>query len=969
MNNTGVKIVVLSILLPLLPAVSFAAQQGFEDKYTISIVNMEDGMPGNYIDDLYVDSAGFLWISTAGGGLCRYDGSETLGFSFSSNPPLKSTFVRNVTEDRFNRLWIASEGGLDIWDLRELRQASITLPFPSREENPCCSFVTQDTKGVIWTKFGDTIYRIPFEKDGTPGAIGTFSHPGISRINYVFKDVDRDGSVWAVVEGRLHKISPDFEGELTVQPIPTDLDLGPGTYVSDYLAVDSQVWISTEHGLYVLYKVSGQWKHYQTEAGNPHSLTQDFVTSLARTSDGQLLASTLHGLNIYNPLSDDFEQCGEDVINMILPYEDGFLMATENAGWQMWSNRQLNIRELGARDQLASGLVNAIWEDASGRLWVGVVEGGLNIREPGETYFTHMNREKGGLAHNSVSALRSGPRGEIYVGTWGSGVDIVSGEKPHRVTDHLPDEASLLDYVGILEYDERNQLLWIGSNTGIYHYSSATRQYIQATKERVTGCIGSCIDRQGRLWMGCQQGVYIFDLNTRKEDGAFSYKHYRHKLDMPFSQVDDKICCVAEGPDGTIWLGSNGGGVYRACPENDGWRFVSYSSAQGLSSGQVRGISVDGDGFVWISTERGLNRLSPESGSIVSFFRSDGLESDVFHWNNAFRSPGGLLYFGHAQGVSVLDPSSFTEDAFSGPLRFTMIRVGDREYRDPFLQELRLHERDRAIAFHFSILGMHHRQMHYEYRLEGFETEWQSLQEGRQDVTYASLPAGDYCFQVVAIDPFGKKLGELSLPVNVRSYFHHTWWFSVLMIFLLLLIAWYILFLRTRTLRRQQELLEQTVQERTREISAQKKLVEAKAEELHRQNEILYRQNEELASRKLLFAPERRAGADPREDEFMERALSTLRQHYKNPDLDVNVFCQAMGVSKTLLNSKLQESFGQSIGHFIRTYRLAVAREMLESGSGVTVSEVAYEVGFNDPKYFTRCFSKEFGITPSTMGK
>ena len=149
-----------------------------------------------------------------------------------------------------------------------------------------------------------------------------------------------------------------------------------------------------------------------------------------------------------------------------------------------------------------------------------------------------------------------------------------------------------------------------------------------------------------------------------------------------------------------------------------------------------------------------------------------------------------------------------------------------------------------------------------------------------------------------------------------------------------------------------QEVLENTVRERTRQI-------EEKADELRRQNDVLMHQNEELASRKMLSTKQ--------EDPFMEKALETLRSLYRDPALDVNAFCQAMGMSKTLLNSRLQESFGQSTGQLIRTYRLTLAREMLESGSGMTVAEVAYEVGFNDPKYFTRCFTRQFGATPSSV--
>ena len=74
-------------------------------------------------------------------------------------------------------------------------------------------------------------------------------------------------------------------------------------------------------------------------------------------------------------------------------------------------------------------------------------------------------------------------------------------------------------------------------------------------------------------------------------------------------------------------------------------------------------------------------------------------------------------------------------------------------------------------------------------------------------------------------------------------------------------------------------------------------------------------------------------------------------------------------MTRSLLNEKIQQGFGLSIAQFIRTYRLNVAKEMICNGTNadMNISEIAYEVGFNDPKYFTRCFTKEFDATPSDL--
>lgn len=103
---------------------------------------------------------------------------------------------------------------------------------------------------------------------------------------------------------------------------------------------------------------------------------------------------------------------------------------------------------------------------------------------------------------------------------------------------------------------------------------------------------------------------------------------------------------------------------------------------------------------------------------------------------------------------------------------------------------------------------------------------------------------------------------------------------------------------------------------------------------------------------------------------FMDKALKILKENYTNPDFDVTEFIDAMGISRSLLHKKLTNLAGQSASRFIRIYRLNIARELLimnRASHSLNISEIAYEVGFNDPKYFTRCFTKHFGTQPSTF--
>ena len=103
---------------------------------------------------------------------------------------------------------------------------------------------------------------------------------------------------------------------------------------------------------------------------------------------------------------------------------------------------------------------------------------------------------------------------------------------------------------------------------------------------------------------------------------------------------------------------------------------------------------------------------------------------------------------------------------------------------------------------------------------------------------------------------------------------------------------------------------------------------------------------------------------------FLNKAMEIVFQNLDNAEFDVPQFCNLMNMSKTLLYSKLKTLTGQSATEFVRNIRLKESRQiLLDPKNELSVSEVSYKVGFNDPLYFSRCFKKYFGIPPSEISK
>ena len=101
------------------------------------------------------------------------------------------------------------------------------------------------------------------------------------------------------------------------------------------------------------------------------------------------------------------------------------------------------------------------------------------------------------------------------------------------------------------------------------------------------------------------------------------------------------------------------------------------------------------------------------------------------------------------------------------------------------------------------------------------------------------------------------------------------------------------------------------------------------------------------------------------DNEFIERAIQCLNEHLSDSDYDRDAFARDMGASASTLYNKLRAMTGMNITSFIRNYRIKEACRLAQTRPDLRVSDIAYQVGFKDPKYFATTFKKEMGMQPS----
>lgn len=979
---------ILSLIAALFITLSSFAQGSLPSRFNVSYLNMAAGMPNNFADDIFQDSYGFVWISTHGGGLVRYDGFNYMNFNLgSSGISLRSNSCRNVYEDHFKRLWIAFEEGPQVLDLKTMQPV---IPPCENEKveaqlnkalKNLCTRMYCDAKGNVWMVSFNLLTRISFNEKGEVNRVLSISYP-YNAPDLGLCDVYRNGTVVMCNNGVVSEFSVQ-NNRLVAKNISSMFLPLDYRYAGAVISYHGKIWLGTNRGLY------NSAKQEFHASGTVHSLQHEVVTSLAITEDDKLLVGTLCGVDIIddktgtiehwncssvNPLSSNF-------VNSLLSKDGQIWVGTETGGITKLAPRQLQLEffkhDAANPASLSPNAVNAMYAAPDGTLWVGTVEGGLNALAPGSRNFTHYTMANSGLPHNSVSTLAADNRGNLWIGTWGTGIAVMNLQQPGRIIPLVVDakHQPFLNFAGVLVYDPINDGMWLGTNDGLFFYDLKRQQLIEPFKGclNVRGCIGSLITRDGKLLMGCVQGMVEINLKSRiPGKGDFAVKYHQYKLDDPKSGVIDKILSFCLAKDGKIWLGSNGYGLYCYNYNKEGKTYVkSFTTNNGLANNTVKGIVEDNQGMLWIATDNGLSIFNPKTETFSSYSRKDGLLSSQFYFNGAIRDAKGKIYLGTDEGLMAVTGVNHAVHN-SARLRFTELLVDNQpvfagsDYLDDDIsiaKRLCIHESDKSFTIFFSALNYgNDTQGVYLYRMKGYENDWVQLKPGQHSVRYSTLPAGSYQFEVKYIPSFDSdKEQVISVDIKVTPYFWKSWWFVSLMVIAFIAFLLYIYTSRLEKMR------EREVEELYRPIEAALKDSDEPGKLQSRIQMILENQKRYQDSQKKSIEADRKQVAE-KERPFMDIVMEVMEKNYDNSEFGVQELADEMRMNRSVLSKKLNAEAGQPTAQFIRNYRLDIAKKMItENAANRNITEIAYRVGFNDPKYFTRCFTKQYGVSPSAF--
>ncbi|MBI3195329.1 MAG: hypothetical protein HYZ34_12820 [Ignavibacteriae bacterium] len=337
----------------------------------------------------------------------------------------------------------------------------------------------------------------------------------------------------------------------------------------------------------------------------------------------------------------------------------------------------------------------------------------------------------------------------------------------------------------LYEDDEGN--IWISTRTGdpkdcgVARWNRSTgkiRQFseMDGLPQRISP-FSFAEDSGKNLWLGFYQGGI-----ARFRNGRFQF------FDTSNGVVPGMITDLYTDHAGRLWLSSNQRGLcVLESPNEEIPRFRYYTMKEGLGSNNVRCITEDEWGRIYIGTLRGVDRLEPATGQVRHYTQADGLANEYV--TVAIRDKANQLWFGTAQGVSRLIPK-LEEQYRAPPIYISGIRIAGTQYPVSEVGEIELVDVElfpgqNNIHIEFFSIGYGMGEvLRYQYKLVGADHDWSQLTKQR-GVNYASLTPGNYEFLVRAVNAggiFSRIPARLSF--TILPPFWQQWWFYAVVIIL-----------------------------------------------------------------------------------------------------------------------------------------------------------------------------------------
>lgn len=939
-----------------------------------------EGLSHNEVLCILQDHKGFMWFGTYDG-LNRFDGYTFKVYRNEqrNSNSLSGNVVYDLYEDRYQRLWIVTQQGIDWYDWN--REQFIHIPDASGNLVGGRRII-ETPEGEILIAGFQQLYRFN-ATDSTCLPLLTHLPPSSPFLYDEIRDILRDqfNQIWiAFWKSGLYQMNltqPQLSPVPLERPELADKNDSHFTYSMTQTS-DGFIWLCTSQGLVRINPLNGEQKRFQnTQTRN--CLSDNFCWTFFEDHKQHLWIGTDRGgLNFYDRKRNVFIHFQHDPN---LPYtlsHNSVKAISEDRQGNLWvgttngisvaptrmNSFQYYCYNSGIPHSLSKNMVTAFAVDQKGNLWIGTDGGGLNLlylKTNQFRNFSHGPEDKTTLRSNSVLTICCDAAEKIWVGGFMTGLRLYRpGENRFQHFLHAPTDSNSLshnDVRDILTDSEGN--LWIATNGGgLNRLVAATEgrfQHFQADPSQPdrslvnNHCIRLSEDSQENLWIGTYGGLSRY--NPIKNQFTNFIARSKDTTGLSNNWIYD----IFEDSQHRMWFGT-AKGLNLLLPGSQ--HFRTYGTETGFINDVINAILEDEHGFLWLSTNQGLVKFHPDKHTVTNFTLQDGLPTEEFNIGAAHQLPSGELVFGSRNGFIRFHPDSVknVSPQFSviiSDLKLYNHSVTVASENTPLERhisetgELILSNKQaKMFGFEFTAFEfLHPTRVRYRYLLEGYQDNWIEAGSSRTAV-FTNIPAGTYVFKVIAGTSNGiwREDGP-TIKITILPPFWKTWYACFIYAIILGLLLWF--FYR---------------------YSMNLQHLKADVQKERLENE---KPHEPELLKPELFANnshEYRTSLTSENEIFIQRAIGIIEEHLSDASFPIESFAAEMGISRALLYQKLKDITGDTPAVFIQKIRLKRAADLL-THSDLSVSEICYEVGFNYPSHFAQLFRSRFGTSPKEYKK
>ena len=728
-------------------------------------LSLEDGLSQGYITSIVQDKTGFMWFGT-NDGLNRYDGYDFRKYYNKLNDitSISSNQITCISIDNKGRIWVGTNNGLNLYNAGTDNFTRCKV-IQGNNTNLFINCLQIDKSNNIWITFVNDpyIYCYNHETQKTE----SFLIPQ-NTINQKDKNLNINSET---VSSWYFSISSDNKIYIgATNGILLIFDPITHRFKNVQLSVDNSVVtsiIEMNKGMFFIGFADGSFCSYNSLTGkselpyilNPNLIryTNSSVYRMAKDKDNNLyIGSQGEGLFFFDVKRKIIDQilfvepndryiiskgiyslffdksgilwCGTNGYGIYNLSSKSTAFKTINQGFRYLKQKYTsNGAEIYASYGQIEGYKSLTFQSVRG-IYANnefILVGGYNGLEKINRKTRNISTITKNIVPYVICPDFDHPEKYLWIGTESKNTTLFLY---NLLTDQLEQQTLNTDYIFAI-YPDKNNILWIGTRTGLYKYNKQTKKCsiysnISDDMESIPPGPVRAVkrDKKGVLWVGTETGgISIFDEQTEK------FIRFQNHQGINNSLSCNNILFMDFDRNNNMLIGTAGGGINIFDSQRK--NFLHITTQKGLPNNVVYSILEDNSGIFWISTNKGICSLNPKTFTIKCYYASDGIQGDEFNSGSYFKDGNGVLFFGGVNGITYFNPANIKTNEYKPDVVLTYIKKNNEEikFNRPVneIKEIEFEHDNNVFTIGFSALSFYQSDKNqYAYKLNGRDNKW-----------------------------------------------------------------------------------------------------------------------------------------------------------------------------------------------------------------------------------------------------